>query len=95
MYGLVILEVRMFGLNVQGSYLKDCSRTKNLIPHFSISQKTLLLILMVINCHKNNVLKQCLPQVKMSDNSLVMHIFLPRSVHAFVAEKGFVLGGEL
>ena len=24
-----------------------------------------------------------------------MYIFLPRSVHAFVAEKGFVLGGEL
>jgi len=45
---------------------------------------------MVINCHKNNVLKQSLPQFKMSDDSLVMYIFLPRSVHAFVAEKGFV-----
>ena len=55
--------------------------------------KTLLQILMVINCH--NVLKQSLPHFKMSDNSLVMYIFLPRSVHAFVAEKGFVLGGEL
>ena len=68
---------------------------EKLYTTFRNISKTLLQILMVINCHKNNVLKQSLPHFKMSDNSLVMYICLPRSVHAFVAEKGFVLGGEL